>query len=166
MAKLPHVIRDFTSFLDGGDLAGIIDEATLPDIELVTEEHTAGGMGGTVDIWMGLLAKLQTELTMTGLSNSFTDQLGNPNTALTNRGEISDGVTTSAAIFTMRGLFTKVEFGSMKRKDKGSTKISATLDYYKVTIADKVIIEIDVLNKVFIRNGVDLFADSRKALGG
>jgi len=166
MAQLPQFVKDFTAYLDGAGLAGMIDEATLPSISLETEDHSAGGMGGTVDIWMGLIEKLEVYLTMTGLSSSFTDQLGNPDTAITNRGVISDGQTTSSAIFQMRGLFKKVEFGALKRKDKGSTKITATLTYYKVTIADKVIIEIDILNKVFVRNGVDLFTEHRKALGG
>lgn len=166
MAKLPHVIKDFTGFVDGVGFAGRIQEGKLPKIALVTEEHTAGGMGGSVDIGMGLLEKLEAELTMDGMSADFTKMLGQPDGGLTLRGSISDGYTTEAAVFQMRGLFKEVEFGNMKRKDKGTTKLAVTLTYFKANIAGVDVTEVDVLNKVWRVHGTDRFAEQTAALGG
>lgn len=165
MVKLPKIIRDFTSFQDGVGLAGRCEEATIPDIDFVTEEHTAGGMGGTVDLWMGLMAKMESEITLTGMSSDFTRQLGKPDGTMTHRGDLSDGKVSEAAIFEMRGLFKKGTFGSMKRKDKGQTKVMASLTYFKATIGGREVVEIDVINKVCRIDGEDRFAESRANLG-
>lgn len=165
MAQLPKIVRDFTGFIDGTDYAGAINEGKIPDIEFVTEEVANGGMGGTIDIWMGLMAKLETELTIEGLSAEMLSQLGKPDVGLTLRGDLTDGAETQAAIFQMRGLLKKAEIGNLKRKDKGTTKVMGTLSYFKATIGGQEVAEIDVLNKVCRINGVDLFAESRAALG-
>lgn len=166
MIKLPKTVSDFTGFLDGTDMAGRIDEATPPAVTLLTEEHMAGGMAGTLDIFMGGVEKLEMNLTMTGLSPDFLKRFGEADVPLTARGVISDGSNTVPAIFQTRGLFRQAEFGALARKNKGSTKITATLSYYKVTIDGEDIFEIDVLNKILIINGKDLLADHRTALGG
>lgn len=163
--KLPLVIKDFTGFIDGVGMAGRLQEGKLPKIALVTEEHTAAGMGGTVDLGMGLLEKLEAELTMDGLSSDFSKKLGDPDGALTLRGAISDGFTTEAAVFQMRGLFKEAEFGNMKRKDKGTTKLMVTLTYFKATISGVEITEVDVINKIWRVHGVDRFAEQSAALG-
>jgi P2 family phage contractile tail tube protein len=166
MVKLPKIVRDFTGFIDGTNYAGAINEGKIPDIEFVTEEVSNGGMGGTVDVWMGLVAKLETELTIEGLSAEFMAQLGNPDVGLTLRGDLTDGTETQAAIFQMRGLIKKSEIGNLKRKDKGTTKVMGTLTYFKATIGGQEVAEIDVINKVCKINGTDRFAESRAALGG
>ena len=165
MAELPKIIKDFTGFIDGVGMAGRLDEGKLPKIALVTEEHVAAGMGGTVDLGMGHLEKMEAELTMFGLSSDFTKMLGDPDGGLTLRGAISDGVTTEAAVFQMRGLFKEVEFGNMKRADKGSTKIMVTLTYFKTNIGGVDVLEVDVINKVWRVHGVDRFAEQSAALG-
>lgn len=165
MAQLPKIIKDFTAFIDGFGMAGRLEEGTIPKVALVTEELALAGMGGTVDASMGLLEKMESALTMVGLSSDFTRMLGAEDGGLTLRGAISDGSETQAAVFQMRGLFKEVEFGSMKRKDKGSTKLMATLSYFKANIGGVDVIEVDVVNKVFLVHGVDRFADQRAALG-
>jgi len=165
MAQLPKIIKDFTGWIDGVGLAGRLEEGTLPKVALVTEEIVLAGMGGTVDGSMGLLEKMESALTMVGLSSDFTKMLGSEDGALTLRGAISDGSETQSAIFQMRGLFKEVEFGSMKRKDKGSTKIMATLSYFRATVENVEVLECDVMNKVFRVHGVDRFAELRAALG-
>lgn len=165
MAQLPKIIKDFTGFIDGVGLAGRLEEGTLPKVALVTEEIALAGMGGTVDASMGLLEKMESDLTMVGLSSDFTKMIGSEDGGLTLRGAISDGTETQAAVFQMRGLFKEVEFGSMKRKDKGSTKIMVSLSYFKANIGGTDVLEVDVINKIFKVHGVDRFAEQRAALG-
>ncbi|GLQ20514.1 phage major tail tube protein [Algimonas porphyrae] len=165
MIELPKVVSDFTAFIDGRGLAGRINEAKIPAIGLVTEEHTAGGMGGTVDIWMGLVEKMETEVTVDGMSAAFTEGLGRSDFPLTLRGVLVNDDVTEQAIFQTRGLYKKAEFGDLKRKDKGSQKLMATLSYFKATIGSVEIVEVDVINKIFIVDGVDRFAEHRAALG-
>ena len=165
MAKLPQIIKNFTAFIDGVGMAGRLEEGELPKVALVTEEITLAGMGGTVDASMGLLEKMESSLTMVGLSSDFTRMIGAEDGALTLRGSISDGSETQAAVFQMRGLFKDVEFGTMKRKDKGSTKLGVTLNYFKANIAGVDVLEVDVVNNVFKVHGVDKFAADNAALG-
>lgn len=163
--KLPNLVTDFVAFIDGIGYAGSIKEATLPKIALVTEEHIAGGMGGTIEIFMGAVEKMELSMTIDGLSPEFLKTLGNPDTPLTLRGALKSGAVTETAIFQTRGLYKEIEFGNMARKDKGSQKLTAILTYFKATIGGVEIIEVDVLGKIFKVNGKDLMAEQRAALG-
>lgn len=165
MASYPSIIKNFDGFIDGQSYAGKIEEAELPDIGLETEEQLAGGMAGTVDVSMGALEKMEAAIMINGMSSDMMKQLGRADGQLTARGALGAGGVTTPAIFQMRGLFKKVETGSMKRKDKGSTKLLATLTYLKVTIDGEEIVEVDVMGGRFIVGGVDRFAADRAALG-
>lgn len=163
--ELPKVIRDFVTYQDGVSMAGRCIEATIPDTEFVAEEHLAGGMAAPLDMWLGHVAKMESELTLAGLSSDFTKQLGRPNGMMTHRGAISNGGETLAAVFVMRGFFKKSSIGSLKNKEKGETKIMGSLHYFKATIGGVEITEIDVFNKVCKIHGEDLLAADRAALG-
>lgn len=165
MAQLPKTVRDFTAFIDGTGLAGRIKQATLPTITLSTEEHTAGGMAGTVDVFMGKADKMEIELEMDGMSDEFLQGIGDPDFPITMRGAISNGGRKESAIFETRGLFREAELGNLTRSDKGMTKLKSTLSYFKATIADRVVYEIDVLGGRLIVDGKDLLQEQRAALG-
>ena len=166
MAELARIITDFTAFIDGVGMAGRVAEGQLPKIALQTEKLRAGGMGGSKAISMEMLEDLEAMLTMEGLSADFTKMIGDDDGQLTLRGAISNGGSTQAAIFQMRGLFSEAEFGAMKRGDKGSTKLKVDLNYFKATIGGVEVLEVSIFPKMFKVHGVDRFAESRAALGG
>jgi len=164
--ELPKLVTDFTAFIDGVGASGIAKEATIPDVMLKTTEHIAAGMGGVADMSLGYLEKMESTLKMDGLSAKFAAQLGKRDAMLTLRGSLSDGFETQAAIFQMRGLFKKLGLGTLKRDDGGETEYMVNITYFKATIGGKEIVEVDIINKTWIVDGVDRFAEQREALGG
>ena len=165
MAQYPTTVVNFTAFIDGTSLAGRVTKGVVPNLTLATEEHSAGGMAGTVDVFTGALEKLEAELEMAGLSPDFMAGLGRTDFPLTLRGSISDGTAPNSAIYQMRGLFRSLETGDFERGNKGMQKIGVTLTYLKVTIAGRELAEADVLGSRLIIDGRDLMADHRAALG-
>ena len=55
--------------------------------------------------------------------------------------------------------------GTVKRGEMNTMKIAAALSYYKYSVNDAPLIEIDPINMILTINGVDLLADRRRALG-
>ncbi len=165
MAIKPHSLVDFSAFVDGVGLAGKVTEGAAPKVALLVEEHLAGGMGGTVDIMMGAVEKMETTVSMSGVEADYYSRIGSE-ISMTYRGATNDGESTRAVIHQMRGLVREADGDALKRKDKGMVKNTMTVEYYKLTINDKVILEIDVMGKSFIVDGKDLWAEQRAALGG
>lgn len=165
MARLPSTVRDFAAYAEEVGYAGRCDELKLPEVALATEEYRAGGLGGTVDLPMGHLEKMEAEMMLSGLDPEYTRVLGQEDGALTFRGSIGDGFTEGEAIFEMRGFFKKAAFGDLKTGDKGSTRLTCNVRYFKATIADVVVLEVDIINKRWVVDGVDRFAAQRAALG-
>ncbi|ASJ24398.1 phage major tail tube protein [Laribacter hongkongensis] len=63
------------------------------------------------------------------------------------------------------GMDAEVDMGSWKPGDKGETKYTASLSYYKLEIDGRAIYEIDPVNCVRIINGTDELAAKRAAIG-
>lgn len=164
MAQLPKSLVDFTAFVDGVGKAGKVTEGAPPKVALLVEEHIAGGMGGSVDIMMGAVEKMETTVTMSGVEADYYRHIGST-IGMTYRGTTNDGETEQAVIHQMRGLVREADGDAMKRKDKGSTKNTMTVEYYKLTIGGVVIMEVDVMGKKFIVDGKDLWAQQRANLG-
>lgn len=165
MATYPLIVKNIDGFIDGKSYAGLIEEMKVPDVGFETEDLLAGGMGGTKEISMGAVEKMDAEFTINGVSTDMMRQLGRQDGQLTARGAVSDGTRTVPAIYQMRGLFKKIEQGDLKRKDKGSTKLMANLDYLRVVIDGSEVVEVDIMGNRFVVNGFDHFAADRAALG-
>lgn len=71
----------------------------------------------------------------------------------------------SAVEITMRGRHAEVDPGNAKSGDKTETTIKTALTYYKLTVDDKDLMEIDMINSVFKVDGVDRYAELRAAIG-
>lgn len=164
MAQLPHSLTDFTAFVDGVGRAGKITEGTPPKFSELVEEYIAGGMGGSVDIPLGGIEKMETIFSMEGIEADYYRHIGK-NIGMTLRGATNNGETTQTVIYQMRGLVREADTDTMKRKARGMVKNVMTVDYCKVTIDGRVVIEADVMGKKFVVDGTDLLADQRAALG-
>ena len=164
MAKLPHSLTDFMGFVDGVGRAGKLTEGTPPKFGLAVEEYIAAGMGGSVDIPVGSLEKMECTFSMAGVEADYYRHIGST-IGMTLRGSTDDGDTETPVIYQMRGLVREADTDAMKRKDKGMVKNIMTVEYCKVTIGGKVVIEADVMGKKFIVDGNDLLAAQRANLG-
>lgn len=164
MAQLPHSLTDFTGFVDGVGRAGKLTEGTPPKFSMEVEEYIAAGMGGSVDIPVGALEKMECTFSMEGVEADYYSHIGK-SIGMTLRGSTNNGESTQAVIYQMRGLVREADTDAMKRKARGMVKNVMTVEYCKVTIDGRVVIEADVMGKKFVVDGTDLLADQRAALG-
>ena len=65
----------------------------------------------------------------------------------------------------MRGRFGEIDNGTNKSGDDTEQSYTVPLTYYKIIENGKDIIEIDLLNSIFVVNGVDRLAEHRSAIG-
>jgi P2 family phage contractile tail tube protein len=165
MAQIPRILKNFSLFVDGRGLAGLIETLTLPTIALKMEEFRGGGMDAPVEHDMGM-EKLEGTFQLQEYSPDIMALLGQANVQLTARGAIRrDGEDAVAVVVNMTGMVKQVEPGDWKAGESSMPTFSFTLRYYKLTVDGREIMEIDKVNMVRRVNGVDQLADIRTAIG-
>ena len=166
--ELPHVLKNMNLFVDGRGYAGRVDEIKLPKLTLKTEEHRAGGMDIPVEIELGM-DKLEAELTISVFDPEVFKLFGlldNAATQITIRGAIqAQGVAAKPVIVNLRGGWKELDAGTWKPGDKSTLTLQVAAHYYKLTVADEELIEIDAVNLVRKVGGVDQMAEIRAAIG-
>ena len=163
---IPKTLKGFQVFIDGVGYAGKVEEGAPPPIELRTEEVDNGGLAGTVDVFMGQVAKMEFEITLSEINPDVSKLIGRSDVPIAFRGAIGNetsGITT--VLIDTRCLVKKSEIGAFKAGEKGTQKFTLTANYYKETIDGTETVEIDVQNMLFKSGGVDHMADIRSALG-
>ena len=170
---LPKILRNFNAFVDGMGFAGRIEEIQLPKLSIKTEEFRAGGMDIPVQIDLGM-EKLEAELTFAEYDADLFRLFGltnNAGIAFTLRGGMqgSGGGNSSSnaesVVINLRGIIKELDLGSWKPGDKTSLKCSISANYYKLTINNIELIEIDAENLIRKINGVDQMDSIRSAIG-
>lgn len=162
------VLKNFNLFVDGRGYAGQVDEVSLPDLAIQSEDYRAGGMDAPVSLDMGQEA-LETSFVLTQYSADVLALWGvaqGQSVPLTVRGALEsyDG-TVKPMIANMRGRIVTMARGTWTSGQKASLTITMRLDYYKETVNDVVLHEIDVVNMIRVVGGVDRLAQQRAALG-
>ncbi|MNJ68006.1 Phage tail tube protein FII [compost metagenome] len=71
----------------------------------------------------------------------------------------------SAVEIVMRGRHEEVDFGDAEPGEDTEHKITSALTYYKLTVDGEEIIEIDLLNFIYVVDGKDMLEEHRKAIG-
>ncbi len=164
---LPKKLKNFTAFVDGRGYVGRVTEVEVPKLALKMEEYRAGGMDAAVEIETGM-EKLENSLTFAEYDEEIYKMFGLVDgnaVSLTLRGARQNDQGTDEIIINLRGGYKELDSGTWKAGDDATLKASVALRYYKLTIAGKELIEIDVENMVRKINGKDQLADQRKALG-
>ena len=165
---LNDILKNLNLFVDGRGYAGNVEELSPPKLTMKTEEFRNGGMDAPVEVEMGM-DKLEASFSLTKYDAEVLKIFGlAPGNIkpLTFRGSLSseDGIE-KPVIIQMQGMLKEMDPGSWKPGDKASLKGSLALRYYKHTIGNEVVHEIDVQNMIRIVNGVDQLAVTRKNLG-
>jgi len=166
---LPAKLKNFLMFVDGDSWVGEVGEVSLPKLTIAMEKWRGGGTLGEVDIAMGLEA-LEMEMKLGGLVRQALRQFGVVGVAGTMlrfvgayQEDHAGGV--SAAELVVRGRHSEIDPGSAKAGDNTEWTVKSSLVYLKWTIDGRVEVEIDILNNVWITDGVDRMAAIRLALG-
>ncbi|MEH8047271.1 phage major tail tube protein [Gallibacterium anatis] len=166
---LPRKLKFMNLFQDGVGYKGEVTEVNLPKLAIKTEDYRAGGMLGDVAIDLGI-EKLEMEVKFGGLMSEMKEFFGSPNidgVALRYAGSYQrdDSGEVEAVEVVTRGRYTEIDGGSSKSGDDTEETYKAALTYYKLIVNGKDLIEIDLINDIYVVNGKDRLAEHRKAIG-
>lgn len=166
---LPSVLKNFNLFNDAKSYLGVAEDIKLPKLARKLEDFRGGGMDGEVGIDVGQ-EKLEMEFGCAGLMEQVFEQYGTTKVdgvmlRFAGAYQRDDTSQVQAVEVVVRGRHQEIDMGDVKGGDKGKLTVKSRLTYYKLTIDNKVKIEIDLLNMIFIVNGVDMLKEQRKAIG-
>ncbi|PHN59856.1 phage tail protein [Pseudomonas sp. ICMP 8385] len=168
---LAKKLKHFNLFNDGNVYGGIAKTVTLPKLARKMEAYRGGGMDGPVKVDLGFGDDgIVLAWTLGGWDLLALRQFGAvraDGVALRFAGSVQredDGRTSSVEIF-VRGRHEEIDFGESTPGEDTEHQINTTCTYYRLTVDSEVIIEIDLLNLVFIVDGEDLLAAHRKNIG-
>lgn len=165
---LPRKLKLMNLFTDGDEFRGQVNEVEQPKLALKLEAYRSGGQIGEVKVNLGL-EPLETTLKMGGFMTEFLKKFGSNIDGLPLRfmgayEQDDTGEVTSIEI-VMRGRFGEIDFGTAKVGDDTEQSYTVPLTYYKVIENGSEIIEIDMINSIFVVNGTDRLAEHRAAIG-
>ncbi|WP_323957482.1 phage major tail tube protein [Aeromonas caviae] len=168
---LPRKLKHGNIFMDGENWIGVAEDFTPAKLSQKFEAYRGGGMMGAANIHMGLEdGALDTSFTFGGEESALVKRMGLAKidgVALRFAGSFQrddTGEIVSVEI-VQRGRFKELDRGTFKSGDNTQSKVSMVNTYYKETMNGVVLCEIDLLNMIWIVDGVDLMAEHRKAIG-
>ena len=165
---IPQVLFETNLFLGGISFSGDVPSVTLPKLTVKTDSFRGGGMGGEIEMDMGL-EKLEASFVTTGVRRESMKYFGLADQTSCNavfRGAFKGlGGKVTPVIATMRGMLKELDMGDWKPGDKAENKYAMALQYYKLEVDGRVMYEIDMVNAVRVIDGVDQLAAERSALG-
>ena len=168
---LARKLKHFNLFNDGNLYGGVAKSLTLPNLARKIEKYRGGGMDGPVGVDLGHSDDgITLEWTLGGWDLIALRQYGAvraDGVMLRFAGSVQrdDDGTVSAVEIVVRGRHEEIDFGDAAPGEDTEHKITTTCTYYKLTVDGEVIIEIDLLNFIFMVDGKDLLAEHRKAIG-
>lgn len=166
---LPRKLKNMNMFNDGVSFVGVASEVVLPKLTRKLEEFRGAGMNAPVEADLGM-EKLEAEHTYAGLVREIFNQFGLARVdgvllRFAGAYQRDDTGDVDAVEVVMRGRHSEIDGGSSKAGDDTEFKVKSSLSYYKLTINNEVVIEIDILNMIELVNGEDRLADQRAAIG-
>jgi P2 family phage contractile tail tube protein len=166
---LPRKLKNFNLFNDGNNYLGQIEEVTLPKLSRKLEDWRGGGMDGPVGADLGQEA-IELAWTAGGLLDTAISQYGITQASgcllrFAGAYQRDDTGDVDAVEVVVRGRHKEMDFGSGKAGDNTQHKYTTACSYYKLTVNGRVLIEIDLINMVFVVDGVDRLAQQRRAIG-
>lgn len=166
---LPRKLKHFNAFYNGEEFYGQATEITLPKLAIKAEEYRGGGMPGPVDIDLGL-EKLELEHSYGGLMYPIYKDFGlakidGSMLRFAGSYQRDDTGEIDAVEVVCRGRHQEIDPGNAKAGDDTEFKVKSTLSYYKLTVNGADLIEIDMVNMIYIVDGVDRLEQHRKAIG-
>lgn len=168
---LPKKLKLMNLFNDGNSYIGQCGTVTLPPLARKLESWRGAGMDGPIKVDLGLSDDgLQFDWTLGGWDLTVLRQFGI--TALDGvqlrwAGSIQrdDTGETSAVEVVVRGRHETIEFGDAQAGEETEHSITTSCSYYKLMIDGVTLIEIDLLNSIFLVNGEDRLAQHRANIG-
>ncbi|EJH8444856.1 phage major tail tube protein [Escherichia coli] len=166
---VPKHLRFFTLFVNGENEVGKVTSVTPPKLTRKTESYRGGGMMGAVSIDLGLDdSALDASFVMGGAVRELFLKYGGTidGTLLRFAGEYYTDAESDLYEIEMRGRVTEIDMGEAKQGEATSHTYAVKNTYYKLSVNDRPLWEIDLLNHIYRKNGKDIVPDRiRSALG-
>lgn len=157
---IPPKLRLFTCFVNSVNNIGKVTSVTLPKLTRKTDDYQGGGMIGSVAVDLGLdSGALDATMVIGGLVQDLLLEYGGDldGTLIRFTGEYYTSGESQIVDVEMRGKFTEIDGGESKQGEDTSVTYAIKNTYYKLSIDDKPIWEIDLLNFVYKRNGENIY---------
>ena len=167
----PRKLKNLNLFNDGNSYLGVVKSVTLPPLGRKMEAYRGGGMNGSVKADLGFSDDgIQFEWKTGGLDLIALRQFGSVNASgimlrFSGAFQQDDTGDVSTVEVVVRGRHETIEMGDASPGEDTEHSITTTCSYYKLTVDNEDIIEIDLLNFIEKVNGVDMLEKQRNALG-
>lgn len=165
-------ITNCNVYIDGANHAGKAEEVKLPDIMPIMTEHKGLGAIGRVELPAGL-EKMVCSIKWSSMYPDLMKVEANPYAAhsLQIRGSLETWgpggrLAQVPVIAYVNGTFKKFPGGTFKQSDPVERESEVAVSYYKLTVAGKDIVEVDVFANIHKVDGVDINATFNRNLGG
>lgn len=168
---MPRKLKNLMLFNDANIYRGVVKSVTLPVLGRKMEKYRAAGMNGPVSADLGFSDDgIQLEWKTGGLDLVSLKQFGMVNASgvamrFAGAYEQDDTGEVSAVEIVVRGRHETIEMGEAKPGEDTEHSMKTTCTYYKLTVDNEEIIEIDLLNFIEKVGGVDMLEKQRNALG-
>ena len=162
MAKL----IDINLFADGYGYAGEVQSLTPPIIEEVVEEFSGGGFGGVIDIPMDRVNKPEASWVVTKHDENLPSLIGRNNKPVKFRCLAVDEDGNRIPVhYEMRGRVTSHDEGELTAGGTNAITQRMSVQKYTKTVNGVEVLHLDIKGRILRFNGVDVWADARRALG-
>lgn len=166
---IPNNLKNFALFVDGRGYAGKAPELTLPKLTRKKREYVAGGMAGPVELDMGM-EKLEATFTIEEYNADIIKLWGLGNlqqVAFRFAGSINDDSSDEhkPVEVVLRGRLTEFDFDAWKKGEAAPIKVAISANYYRLSVNNEELIEIDMINMIEKVGGIDRLESTRANIG-
>ena len=164
-----HLVNRFKVYRGGKQLIGIAGELNLPKITNLVESLEGAGVGGNMDVSViGMIENMELELTFDTVCGdlfSVIDPTESENITINGALQGMDSGTRKAGFVDLSvivaGQTKEFNPGTVKAGGKMGSSVTMTLDYYKLILDGKTMVEIDRMGDVYTINGKDVLKEVR-----
>ncbi|MDR2506837.1 MAG: phage major tail tube protein [Candidatus Accumulibacter sp.] len=166
---LPRVLKNFNVFYEGYNFLGICESVELPKLTRKMEEYRGGGMNGPVSVDLGI-EKLEMTHNYGGFTREVFESFGAVKVGsvllrFSGACQREDTEEVDRVEIVCRGRHSEIDAGTAKAGEKNEFKVVSQLSYYRLSINQDTLVEIDLENFVEKVGGSDRLAKQRDALG-
>lgn len=150
----------------GSSRANIITKLTIPPVKFATANHNPGGGVISVDFTLPRIQPLEPAFSVKGIDLDIFSGMGVKDEWTFAGAYRKDDGSVVPARAILEGAITEwTPDESSPEEFQGCTHMVKEVTHYELTIDKKEYWYIDMKERIIRRNGVDLFADVRTALG-
>lgn len=159
-------------YIDGNDFIGKAEEVELPSVKAKLGEVKGLGLYGETELPTGI-DKMEAKFKFNGVYPellSIVSKFKSAHTAIVRSSmEVweSDGIKEEKPVKAeLRGFFKESPSGKFKARDNGEQDVTMAVNYYKLDVDNKTILEVDVLNNIYKVDGEDQLTEYKNNIGG